>query len=197
MIYVDELDKRIKILLHSCCAPCSSQSIEYLKDYFDISIFYYNPNITDELEFNKRLNEQIEYINKRNYSIEVYKEDYSNKEFFEIAKGLEDLPEGSLRCFKCYELRLRKTALKAKELGFDSFSTTLSISPYKNSKKLNEIGEKIEKEVGIPYVYLDLKKKDGYKKSIEYSKEYNLYRQNYCGCVYSLRDYLRKCESKK
>lgn len=197
MIDVNKIDKKYKLLLHSCCAPCSSQSIEFLKEFFDIDILYYNPNITSKDEFEKRLNEQIAYIKKRDYSIDVKTLDYNPLEFFEIAKGLEKEPEGGKRCFKCYELRLRRTAELALKLGYDSFATTLSISPYKNSNKLNEIGLRIENELNIQYVYLDLKKKDGYKKSIEYSKEYGLYRQNYCGCIYSYRDYLEKCKSKE
>lgn len=197
MIDVSKIDKKFKLLLHSCCAPCSSQSIEFLKEFFDITILYYNPNITSKDEFDKRLDEQISYIDKRGYNIEVKTLEYNAKEFFDVVKGFELEPEGGKRCFRCYELRLKKTALIAKELGFDCFATTLSISPYKNSDKLNEIGLKLENELGIEYVYLDLKKKDGYKKSIMYSKEYNLYRQNYCGCIYSYKEYLEKCKSKK
>ena len=178
------------LLLHSCCAPCSSYCLEYLSKYFKITIFYYNPNITDNNEYKKRVQEQqrlikeLPSINK----IEFLEGNYDPNEFFEMAKGLENEPERGARCFKCYELRMRKTAETSKKLNFDYFTTTLSLSPYKNSKKINEIGEMLSKEYNINFLYSDFKKKNGYKRSIELSEIYHLYRQNYCGCIYSKRD---------
>lgn len=184
---LNTIDKPKKLLLHSCCAPCSSYVLLYLTKYFDITIFYYNPNITDSQEFEKRLNEQIRLINEitKENKIDIIKGKYEKEKFEEMVKGLEKEKEGGARCFKCYQLRLEETAKLAKEKGYDYFTTTLSISPYKNSSKINEIGEELEKEYGIKYLYADFKKKDGYKKSIELSHKYNLYRQNYCGCIYS------------
>lgn len=181
------INKPKKLLLHSCCAPCSSYVLLYLTKYFDITIFYYNPNITDSQEFEKRLNEQIRLVNEitKENKINIIKGKYEKEKFEEMVKGLEKEKEGGARCFKCYHLRLEETAKLAKEKGYDYFTTTLSISPYKNSSKINEIGEELEKEYGIKYLYADFKKKDGYKKSIELSHKYNLYRQNYCGCIYS------------
>lgn len=181
------INKPKKLLLHSCCAPCSSYVLLYLTKYFDITIFYYNPNITDSQEFEKRLNEQIRLVNEitKENKIDIIKGKYEKEKFEEMVKGLEKEKEGGARCFKCYQLRLEETAKLAKEKGYDYFTTTLSISPHKNSSKINEIGEELEKEYGIKYLYADFKKKDGYKKSIELSRKYNLYRQNYCGCIYS------------
>lgn len=178
------------LFLHSCCAPCSSYVLEYLSDYFKITVFYYNPNIFPAEEFVKRTKEQqalIEQLPAR-HSISFLAGEYESERFYEMAKGLENVPEGGERCFKCYELRLRKAAELAKEGGFDYFTTTLSISPLKNAQKLNEIGEKIAEEMGISYLNSDFKKKNGYKRSTELSKEYGLYRQDYCGCVYSMRE---------
>lgn len=175
------------LLLHSCCAPCSSSTLERLSNYFKITIFYYNPNITDELEYKKRVEEQKLFIKvlETKYPIEFIEGNYDPKIYFDVVKGYEHLKEGSERCFRCYRFRLTETAKLAKEKGFDYFTTTLSISPYKNSKVLNEIGFELEKEIGIKYLCADFKKKNGYKRSIELSKIYNLYRQDYCGCVYS------------
>ncbi|MBO5096248.1 MAG: epoxyqueuosine reductase QueH [Bacilli bacterium] len=178
---INSLDGKKKLLLHSCCAPCSSYCITYLKDYFDITILYYNPNIEPIEEYNKRKNEQIKLCNL--FNINVMDCDYDNDLFHEVVKGLEDVPEGGARCFKCYELRMRKTAELSK--GFDYFGTTLTISPLKNSKKINEIGIMLESEYNTKYLLSDFKKKEGYKKSILLSKEYDLYRQNFCGCIYS------------
>lgn len=186
-----------RLFLHSCCAPCSSYVLEYLRQYFRITVFYYNPNISMESEYQKRVKEQKRLIESYNeqasegkwYPIEIIEGDYEPDVFFEMAKGLEQCPEGGERCFACYELRLLKTAELAVEGKFDYFTTTLSISPLKNAKKLNEIGEKLEKEYGVKWLVSDFKKRDGYKRSIELSKEYGLYRQNYCGCVYSRREY--------
>lgn len=188
--FIVELQKEERVptlLLHSCCAPCSSYCIEYLSNYFKLTVFYYNPNISYEEEYKKRVKEEIRFIKefKTKYPVEFIEGDYETEKFYEMAKGLENCPEGGERCFKCYELRLRKTAVLAKEKHFDYFTTTLSISPLKSSVKLNEIGLKLQEEYGVPYLLSDFKKKNGYKRSIELSKEYNLYRQNFCGCVYS------------
>lgn len=184
------IEKPKKLLLHSCCGPCSSYVLEYLTNYFDITIFYYNPNITEEEEFKKRLNEQIRLVNEitKKNKIHVIEGKYEKEKYEKTINGLENELEGGSRCFKCYHLRMEETAKLAKEMNFDYFTTTLSISPYKNASKLNEIGEELEKEYGIKYLYADFKKKDGYKKSIELSKKYNLYRQNYCGCIYSKKN---------
>lgn len=175
------------LLLHSCCAPCSSYVLEYLSQYFEITLFFYNPNITDIEEFNKRkeellrLNKEIAPLN----ATQVIIGDYEPELFINMARGLEDLQEGGNRCFKCYEMRLRKTAILASSNKFDYFCTTLSISPHKNANKLNEIGNMLSQEYKVPYLYSDFKKKNGYKRSVELSQQYKLYRQNYCGCIYS------------
>lgn len=175
-----------KLLLHSCCAPCSSAILEFLQNYFDITVYFYNPNITFEEEYYKRLNEQREYHEKRGYSIKVIEGNYNPKEdFFKQVKGLEDRKEGGERCFKCYTLRMEATAQKAKELGFDYFSTVLSISPLKNAQWINEIGEELSEKYGIKFLNGDFKKKNRYLRSTEISREYELYRQDYCGCVFS------------
>lgn len=175
-----------KLLLHSCCAPCSSAILEFLQNYFDITVYFYNPNITFEEEYYKRLNEQREYHEKRGYSIKVIEGNYNPKEdFFKQVKGLEDRKEGGERCFKCYTLRMEATVQKAKELGFDYFSTVLSISPLKNAQWINEIGEKLSEKYGIKFLNGDFKKKNRYLRSTEISREYKLYRQDYCGCVFS------------
>lgn len=176
-----------KVLLHSCCAPCSTQVISVLSDYFDITVFYYNPNIEPKEEYLKRKEEQINLLKKikTKNKIDFLDCDYFNNEFKNIAIGYENCPEGGQRCHRCYYLRMEKTCKVAKENGYDYFCTTLSVSPYKNSNVLNEIGSTLEKKYNIKYLYSDFKKENGYKKSIEYSKKYNLYRQNYCGCSYS------------
>jgi predicted adenine nucleotide alpha hydrolase (AANH) superfamily ATPase len=175
-----------KLLLHSCCAPCSSAILEFLQNYFDITVYFYNPNITFEEEYYKRLNEQREYHEKRGYSIKVIEGKYDPREdFFKQVKGLEDRKEGGERCFKCYTLRMEATAQKAKELGFDYFSTVLSISPLKNAQWINEIGEELSEKYGIKFLNGDFKKKNRYLRSTEISREYELYRQDYCGCVFS------------
>ncbi len=175
------------LLLHSCCAPCSSYSIEYLSQYFSVTVLYYNPNISPKEEYEKRKAEQIRLINSMPVKNEVklLDCDYESERFYEIAKGYEDCREGGERCFRCYELRMRKAAEIAKKEGFDYFCTTLSISPLKNAQKINEIGLALEKELGVKWLCSDFKKREGYKRSIELSKEYNLYRQNFCGCIYS------------
>lgn len=175
------------LLLHSCCAPCSSYTIEYLSKYFSITILYYNPNISDKDEYEKRKAEQIRLINSMPLQgkVSFMDCDYNSSEFFDIARGYEDCREGGERCFRCYRLRLEQTARLAKENDFDYFCTTLTISPLKNSQKINEIGFELEKEYNVSWLPSDFKKREGYKRSIELSKEYNLYRQNYCGCIYS------------
>ena len=177
------------LLLHSCCAPCSSYCIEYLSQYFRITVLYYNPNISPREEYEKRKAEQIRLIESLPVKnpVTLLDCDYEAKRFEEIAKGYEDCREGGARCFRCYELRMRKAAQLAKKKGFDYFCTTLSISPLKNAEKINEIGVKLSEEYGVRWLYSDFKKREGYKRSIELSKEYGLYRQDFCGCVYSKR----------
>ncbi len=186
--------KKPKLLLHACCAPCSSYTLEYLSEYFDISVFYYNPNISPKEEYDKRVAELSRLIKEMPLKgpVDLIPGRYDPQEFYDMAKGLEALPEGGERCFKCYRLRLLESAVKAKEIGADYFCTTLSISPYKNAEKLNEIGEIIAADTGVAYLVSDFKKRNGYKRSIELSTEYNLYRQNYCGCVYSRIQSLEK-----
>ena len=186
---VKTLNSKPRLLLHSCCGPCSTEVISYLKDYFEITVFYYNPNIEPEEEYIHRKKEQIRFLKEyKDAKISFLDCEYDNASFKEIAKGLEQVKEGGARCNKCFYLRMKKTAEVAKEKGFEYFGTTLTVSPHKNSTMINEIGEKISEECNIKYIYGDFKKNDGYKKSIELSKTYNLYRQNYCGCLYG-RDY--------
>ncbi|MDD6244467.1 MAG: epoxyqueuosine reductase QueH [bacterium] len=180
-----DLNHKPTLLLHSCCAPCSSAVLERISKYFSITILFYNPNITDYEEYLKRKEELKRLIKDVNYQIEIMDCDYDKEKFIEMALGLEDKKEGDIRCYKCYKLRLEKTAIVAKENNFDYFTTTLSISPYKNSKWLNEIGEELANKYNINYLYADFKKKNGYKRSIELSNIYHLYRQDYCGCIYS------------
>jgi hypothetical protein len=178
------------LLLHACCAPCSTACLERLANFFKITIFYYNPNITEESEYRKRIEEikrLLTLINPK-YKVELLEGDYDPNKFFEMAKGLESEPERGKRCYKCYEMRLVETARIASKLGFNNFCTTLTLSPHKNANWINEIGEKLNNEYDSNYLYSDFKKKEGYKRSIELSKEYNLYRQDYCGCIYSKRD---------
>ena len=178
------------LLLHACCAPCSSACLEYLNENFNITIFYYNPNISPKEELEKRLNEEKRLVAEMPLSgeIKVIDGEYNYDEFLETVKGLEGVPEGGERCFRCYRLRLEKTAALAKEKGFDYFCTTLSISPLKNSQKINEIGESVAKDYGVKWLPSDFKKKNGYKRSIELSRQYGLYRQNFCGCVFSEKE---------
>lgn len=182
--------RRPTLLLQCCCAPCSSYVLEYLASCFDITAFYYNPNISPEVEYRKRAAELRRLISETGHiPPERYTEGrYDPERFFEMAKGMEDLPEGGARCAGCYELRLRETAARAKELGFDFFTTTLSISPYKDAAKLNAIGERLAGEYGVRYLNSDFKKRGGYHRSIQLSKEYGLYRQDYCGCIFSARN---------
>ena len=200
MNYQNELDKIIerisslnkppRLLIHSCCAPCSSYILEYLSEYFYITVFYYNPNIYPEEEYTRRVEEQQKLIESMplRYQVDFRQGEYNPEDYYRIIKGFEDEPEGGERCFKCYEMRLREAAVLAKEGVYDYFTTTLSISPHKNAVKLNEIGNKLAEEYGLEYLPSDFKKKNGYKRSIELSNEYNLYRQDYCGCLYSKRE---------
>lgn len=182
------LKQRYRLLLHSCCAPCSSHVLFLLKDYFDITIYYSNDNIYPYEEFQKRLQEEIEFCKKVDPSIEVLYDAYDSSAYDQAVSGLEQLGERSQRCYECYRLRLEKTAQKAKQLCFDYFTTTLSISPYKNSHWINDLGAKLEAAYGVSFLYSDFKKEEGYKHSIALSKTYDLYRQDYCGCQYSLKE---------
>lgn len=175
------------LLLHSCCAPCSSYVLEYLSQYFEITVFYYNPNIYPESEYRERAREQERLIHemKTENPIHFLEGTYDPSVFYAMAKGHEKDLEGGERCFRCYELRLREGAAAARQGGFDYFTTTLSISPLKNAQKLNEIGIRLGEEYGVFYLQSDFKKKNGYKRSTELSAQYGLYRQNYCGCVFS------------
>lgn len=175
------------LLLHSCCAPCSSYCIEYLSQFFKITVYYYNPNIFPDEEYQYRAKEQQRLISEMptKHPVKYISSDYDSHNFFETVKGLENEPEGGKRCQKCFELRLRKTAIKASELDFDYFTTTLTISPLKNAQLINEIGMHIADEFNVVWLPSDFKKNEGYKRSIQLSKDYNLYRQNYCGCVFS------------
>lgn len=175
------------LLLHACCAPCSSYVLEYLSEHFRITLFYYNPNISPEKEYRFRVDEVKRLISQMPCAREVsfVESDYDTDRFYTVAKGLETENEGGTRCFRCYRLRLEKTAEYAAAHGFDYFTTTLSISPYKNAEKLNTIGEELSEMYGVKHLSSDFKKKNGYKRSIELSKEYDLYRQDYCGCEFS------------
>ncbi len=181
-----------KILLHSCCAPCSTAVIERLKDEFEIVIFYYNPNIYPEEEYLKRKAEEIKYIKHLNETdksvqISMLDSDYESDKFYSSVKGYENEREGGARCALCFKLRLEETARKAYQLGFDVFGTTLTVSPHKNAELINSIGLSIEKELGVKFLVSNFKKQNGYKRSIELSKENNIYRQNYCGCEFALK----------
>ncbi len=180
---ISKFDGKKKLLMHSCCGPCSSACIERIKDYFDITIVYYNPNIEPRDEYLKRKSEQIRLL--KEWNIDYLECDYDNSEFRNKTHLLADEVEGGKRCSVCFGIRLKYTALKARELGYDYFTTTLTVSPYKNSQVINQIGEKIGESVGIKYLYADFKKREGYKRSIELANKYNLYRQHYCGCLYS------------
>ena len=200
MNYQKELDKTLekltkeervpKLLLHSCCAPCSSYVLEYLSQYFEITVFYYNPNIYPESEYTKRIWEQQKLIDElpAKHPISFMAGPYDKERFYEMASGLEHVKEGGARCMKCYELRLKEAAKIAKNAGFDYFTTTLSISPLKKAERLNEIGQRLGEEYEVEYLLSDFKKKNGYKRSIELSKIYGLYRQDYCGCEFSMEN---------
>ena len=182
-----ELEIVPTLLLHTCCAPCSSAVIERLSKYFHITVFYYNPNIEPLEEYLKRKEEQKRFLSEVTtpYPISFLDCDYEHEEFIQLSKGLENEKEGGPRCLKCYRLRLLKTALKAQEFHFDYFGTSLTVSPYKNAQALNQIGEELQKKFNVKYLYSDFKKRNGYKRSIELSKDYHLYRQDYCGCSFS------------
>lgn len=195
--YQKELDKVIDkiqrdgatptLLLHVCCAPCSSYCLEYLSQYFKIFVFYYNPNISFKEEYDYRLSEEKRLIGEMKFKnpVEIIDSRYDPNEFFSAVKGLENEPEGGRRCLECFRLRLRESCKKAKEIGADYITTTLTISPLKNAQALNEIGSECAKEYGVSWLFSDFKKREGYKRSIVLSQEYDLYRQNYCGCVFS------------
>ncbi len=195
--FIKNLDYRPKLLLHACCAPCSSHTLLLLKDYFDITIFYSNDNIYPKSEYDKRLDEINNFSKKISNEIKVINDEYNEDDFNNAICGLENLGEKSKRCYECYKLRLEKTAIKAKELGFDYFTTTLSISPFKVEKWINEIGYMLEDKYDIKYLYSNFKKDDGYNDSIKLSKEYGLYRQDYCGCKYSLKERDERIERTK
>ena len=183
---VSKNGEKKRLLIHSCCGPCSSSVLEYLKDYFKIDIYFYNPNITMDYEYYARIVEQKEMIEKVNYDMNVIEGIYDPKsDFFSKIKGLENEPEGGARCYSCYDLRIGETAKKAKEEGYDFFSTVLSISPMKNVNYINEIGEKYSKEYNIDFLFADFKKKNRYLRSVQISKELDMYRQEYCGCIFS------------
>lgn len=189
--------KRPKLLLHSCCAPCSSGVLVPLQEVFELTVYYYNPNLSEWEEYNKRAREQKKLIDalngeKPDFPIGIIEEVYEPEKFYERVRGLEDCPEGGERCFLCYGLRLEKTARKAKEEGYDFFTTTLTISPLKNAEKINTIGKRLEEKYKVAFLPSDFKKKEGYKRSIELSRKYELYRQNFCGCVYSKAEGLSK-----
>lgn len=195
--YQKELDKIIEknlaenkipsLLLHVCCAPCSSYCLEYLSQYFSITVYYYNPNISIKEEYDYRLNEEKRLVSLMNFKnpVTVVEGRYNPREFFDVVKGLENEPEGGRRCEQCFRLRLESAAQIAAEKGFDYFTTTLTISPLKNADMLNSIGAETGKLYGVSWLYSDFKKREGYKRSIALSKQYNLYRQNYCGCAFS------------
>ena len=197
--YQKELDKVIdglvkenrvpSLLLHSCCAPCSSYVLEYLSQYFEITILFYNPNIYPPEEYQARVHEEERLIREMHFKhpVHMISGTYDSDVYYKAVKGLEKEPEGGARCEKCFELRLSEAAREAKKGGFDYFTTTLTISPLKSASTLNTIGERIGEEVGVSYLPSDFKKKNGYKRSVELSEEHGLYRQNYCGCVYSIR----------
>jgi len=178
---------RPRLLLHACCAPCSSYVLEYLSDIFDITLFFFNPNISPKEEYVFRENELKRLVEEMGLAEKVrfISTDYDPQAFFDVARGLESLPEGGERCKRCYALRLEAAAKEAHERGFDYFTTTLSISPYKNAQWLCEIGGELADRYGVAYLYSDFKKRGGYKRSCELSAKYGLYRQDYCGCVYS------------
>ncbi len=179
-----------RLLLHSCCAPCSSYVLEYLSEYFRITVFYYNPNIYPREEYLERLREEKRFIREKafRFPVDIIDGDYEPERFFSLAKGLEECPERGERCHKCYRLRLEKTAEKAKEVKIPLFATTLTLSPLKDAVVINAIGKEVSDLYGVAYLPSDFKKRDGYKRSLELSREYDLYRQNYCGCVYSQKE---------
>lgn len=187
------------LLLHSCCGPCSSAVLERLLPHFRLIVYYCNPNIYPQSEYTRRFLEQRDFLQKlaREEIIDLIEEPYQPDDFYQAVKGFEHIPEGGERCFRCYELRQRQAARKAKELGVNFFTTTLSVSPHKNAQKLNEIGLRLAEEFQIPYLCSDFKKKNGYKRSLELSQEYDLYRQDYCGCQFSRQERLNYLNTKQ
>lgn len=191
IIEENERDGRVpRLLLHSCCAPCSSYTLEYLSQYFDITVYYYNPNISPEKEYRHRVEEMERLIGEMPFKHEVkfVEGEYKPKDFYDMARGMEHEPEGGIRCMACYRMRLEHAAAIAKEGGYDYFTTTLTISPLKRSDKINEIGNEVAEQYGVAFLPSDFKKRGGYLRSIELSRQYNLYRQNFCGCVFSKRE---------
>lgn len=187
---INHLEEKPKLLLHCCCAPCSSYTLEYLASYFHITVFFYNPNITEIAEYERRREEELRFLGAFPFLEKIgwLEAEYRPKDFFMVARGLENEPEGGERCSQCFKLRLQETAKAASENGFDYFCTTLSISPYKNAEKLMEIGEHLARQYDVRYLPSDFKKRDGYRRSVGLSKEYGLYRQDYCGCIFSKRE---------
>ncbi len=192
---IKDQSKKPTLLLHCCCAPCSTTCIERVEPFFDVTLFFYNPNIDLEEEYQKRKEELLRFAKEK--KIPVIEIGYEKASFEQISKGYEKEKEGGQRCYQCYLLRLSKTAQLAKEKQFSYFGTTLTISPYKNAKWLNEIGKKLEEEMGISYLYADFKKKNGYQRSIDLSKKYRLYRQDYCGCIYSKQERERRRKNER
>ena len=199
MIEIQSGAEKPRLLLHCCCAPCSSATLERLQEDYETDIYYYNPNIEPEAEFRKRADEEVRFVRefRPDGGVKVITAEYDHEAFEVIARGREQMPERGERCYLCYELRMRKTAEFARNHGYDCFTTSLSVSPYKNAAWINEIGEKLEKELNIRFLYSDFKKKNGYRRSIEMSREYGLYRQDWCGCVYSREERERKKEKRR
>jgi predicted adenine nucleotide alpha hydrolase (AANH) superfamily ATPase len=191
-------ERRPRLLLHACCAPCSSYVLEYLSQYFSITLFYYNPNISPKEEYDKRVREVERLLREMplDSPVQFLPGPYHPEKFFAMAKGMENLPEGGERCFSCYRLRLEQAAQAAKADGYDYFATTLSISPHKNAQKLNEIGFALAEKYGVAWLPSDFKKRGGYQRSIVLSHDYHLYRQNYCGCIYSAAEAARRREER-
>lgn len=183
-------NKTPRLFLHSCCAPCSSYVLEYLSQYFAVTVFFYNPNISPEEEYRKRVEEIKRMIGEMDFvhPVQFIEGEYCPGDFYSMAKGMEDLEEGGERCFACYRMRMEEAARMAREGGYDYFTTTLSISPLKNAAKLNEIGEELAEIYQVEHLPSDFKKKNGYKRSVELSRQYGLYRQDYCGCVFSKKN---------
>ncbi len=187
-------ERNPKLLLHVCCAPCSSHVLELLSKEYDITVYFYNPNITDKDEYDKRFKELERFVAEASFTANVKTADggYDSEIFFEMSKGMEELPERGARCYQCYKLRMEEAARYAQLNGYDVFTTSLSISPHKNANWINEIGALCQEKYGVDYMYSDFKKKNGYARSIQLSKEYSLYRQDYCGCIFSKRDKIEK-----
>lgn len=195
--FISSLNYKPTLFLHACCAPCSTHCLMVLKDYFDITIFYSNDNIYPKEEYDKRLEEIINFCKAFDIKIKVVDDGYNHQDFLDAIKGKEELGERSERCYNCYLLRLEKSVKKAKELGFEYFTTTLSLSPFKNSNWINEIGYSLEQKYDVKYLYSNFKKEDGYTDSIKLSEKYCLYRQNYCGCEFSMKERLEHDRAKE